>query len=367
MPYGLADLVREMTDNGKIDEIVDDPRIQFGTPSRPLLGASILPVMRSEENTISEDSINMETVIADDGSPYAAPQIKSFIRGRTMMATLGHIDLAAQMSARDMKDLSKLLVKPSDRTLAQQFFAAFLTRSVLGGLAQKQELQRWQAIVKGVVQVLNKDNDTKTVNLNPPAENRITIPSGTVAAPTGIYGSADPVEIFANILADAAEKGITFNRAVTTQRNMAALSANAAMIARSQSPVGLQIDNANLGNIFTANGLPIPQTYDEYYRTQLGTTPYIPRDLGEPFILLATTGRDRQLALPDNDPITLTDTFGYQAEGISIGAAAPGPVVTARYKDLKPVGIYTEGYVETFPMLLDIEYVYVIFFPRPTP
>jgi hypothetical protein len=100
--------------------VARDPRIQFGTADRAYMGAMLLPMQTSDTNLNIEDLGRFEVVIAGDGDALSAPQIKQSAGGAELSVRLGHIDIASQMSARDLKRLGQL-VDGSDRAPAENF------------------------------------------------------------------------------------------------------------------------------------------------------------------------------------------------------------------------------------------------------
>jgi hypothetical protein len=72
------------------------------------------------------------------------------------------------------------------------------------------------------------------------------------------------------------------------------------------------------------------------------------------------------LDLGDDGIQVIENVFGYYGVGVSDGQTEPGAVITTRYSDVKPVGIYAEGYHEGFPVLLEPEAMVVVTIPKPT-
>lgn len=374
----MADLLSFVDDfikDGYPYQIARDPRVQFGTPQRQYLGAQILPEQTSDTNAIIEDLARFEIVIANDGDPLSPPQIKQSAGGAELIVRLGHIDIATQMDARDMRRLANL-VDGNDRAAAESFFARWLTRAVRLGLSEKAESQRWQLLADAQVSLNYLDQPSRIADFPSlsPDGHRVTVPSGTEAAPAGWYADDfDPMaETIIPLVTMLKAKGYMPTRIVTsTNLLQGVLASNPEMQRRSGGTLVINssgsLENAN-GDLadtsrrFLANGMPAPVTYDLHYRTQTGSQRFLPDDK---FIILCTTGRDAEIDLGDDGVRVIEDTFGYYGVGVSEGQSTPGAVITPKYSDVKPVGVYAEGYLEGFPILLEPEAIAVVTVPAP--
>jgi hypothetical protein len=113
--------------------------------------------------------------------------------------------------------------------------------------------------------------------------------------------------------------------------------------------------------------LPAPIVYDRVYPTQLGSYRFLE---DSKMIFICGTGQDRDIEFMTEQGLKrelLGDVLGYYGEGISEGQLAPGMVLTLKTSDLKPVGVYAEGYREGFPVVMHPEAIGVITVPAPTP
>ena len=377
----IFEFIDSFIKGGYIRLIATDPRIQVGTQRRPLLFARYLPVIQQDTNTLVDEILRFGEIIADDGSPLSPPQIKRPpAAGLPMTTRLGHVDIAIQMTGEDMKKLGNLLNR-NDRAAAQAFVARWLTSNVRLAIESKAELQRSQAIANASVAVVNKDGDTLTINIPNPAGHRVTVPSGTVAAPTGFYGADfDPfVDSILPMKRMLAGKGFEVVAIIYSSRIEGAMMANPTVIRRMggggvvvtstgqiQSVIGSATE-AGLAALFRANGLPVPQVYDRTYGTQLGSYRYLD---DSKMIFICATGQDQEIEFMTEQGIRrelLGDTLGYYGEGISDGQLTPGMVITLKTSDVKPVGVYCEGYREGFPVIKVPEAIAVITVPAPTP
>ncbi|MDX2215512.1 MAG: hypothetical protein SFY66_19770 [Oculatellaceae cyanobacterium bins.114] len=372
----LLSFINEFTKYGYPRQVANDPRIQFGTQDRAYLGAQIMPMQTSDTNMIIEDLGRFEVVVAGDGDSLSPPQIKQSAGGAELMVRLGHIDIASQMTARDMKRLGNLLDQ-GDRAAAEEFLTRWLTRAIRLGIEEKAEVQRWQMLCNAQVTVQYLDQPSRTLNFPDlqPSGHRVTVPSGTTGSPTGWYSDTfDPMkETIIPLKIMLEEKGYMVSRIVTsTTIRDGVLASNAKMMQRSGGTMvintGGQLEtiDRNLSDVnsrFIANELPRPEVYNLRYKTQSNTARFLGEDK---FVMLCTTGRSLEIDLGDEGIQVIEDVFGYYGVGVSDGQTEPGAVITTRYSDLKPVGIYAEGYEEGFPVLLEPEALVVITIPKPT-
>lgn len=372
----LLSFINEFTKDGYPREVARDPRIQFGTQDRAYMGAQLMPMQTSDTNLIIEDLGRFEVVIAGDGDSLSPPQIKQSAGGAELTVRLGHIDIASQMTARDMKRLGQLL-DGSDRAAAEEFLTRWLTRAIRLGIEEKAEAQRWQLLCNGQVTVSYLDQPPRTLNFPDlqPDGHRVTVPSGTTNALAGWYNpDFDPMkETIIPLKIKLEELGFKVSRIVTsTTIRDGVLASNAKMMQRSGGTMvvnnngQLETIDRNLSDVnarFIANSLPAPETYNMRYKTQSGTYRFLDETK---FVMLCTTGRSMEIDLGDDGVQVIEDVFGYYGVGVSDGQTSPGAVITTKYSDVKPVGIYAEGYEEGFPVLLEPEAMVVVTIPKPT-
>jgi hypothetical protein len=366
---------------GYMRTIAGDPRVQFGTARRPLMLARWLPVVRTDTNTLVDEILRFGEIIADDGSPLSPPQIKRPpAAGIPLTTRLGHIDIATQMTGEDMKKLGNLLNR-NDKAAAQGFVARWLTTNVRLAIESKAELQRAQAIADAQVSVVNKDGDTLLIQMPNPTGHRLTVPSGTVAAPTGWYApDYDPfVESILPLKRFLAAKGFQVIAILYSSRIEGALLSNQMVIRRTGAggivvaadgqiqPITGSVTEAGLANLFRAHGLPAPTIYDRFYSSQIGSYRYMD---DSKMVFICSTGADQEIEYMTEQGMKrelLGDVLGYYGEGISDGQVTSGTVITLVTSTVKPVGVYSEGYREGFPVVKHPEAIATLTIPVPTP
>lgn len=361
----LRTLIEKANGEGVFVPSIRDARLQFGLPGRRYLGYQFLPEQLSDENSIREDLIRYEVVIADDGNPYSPPQIKAVAKHADLRFELGHIDIAAQMTPKDLKTLGRLL-NDNDESAALAFVSRWLQRSLALGVIEKGEKQIWEALANAQVTIQNKNNDTQVVQLKNPTNHRFTVPSGTEAALTGFYSPTyDPiVEAFLPMKQTLADAGLMIRAIITSTRIAGVLSSNQKMIDRGNGPNSATLAIANTNQLLIANGFPALTTYDLRYRTQLSTAPFLDPSK---IVFVCETARDQDLDLGDEGIQVVPNTLGYYGVGISVGQSEPGRVVTTEFRQKKPVGVYAECYQEGFPVVLEPDAIGCITVPEPTP
>lgn len=364
----LEEIIRDRLDF----QIARDPNIQFGTGTRRYIGAEILPERLVFENQFSEDNIVYRTTIANDGTRYSEPQLKSGADVATFIdVKLGEIDIARQLTGRDFDNIRKIAKDNPDTAKAR--LIAWINTAVNLALVEKQEIQRWQAIVDAVVQIEGTDGKVAPRQMIDPDGHRITIPSGTQGSPSGWYGAEDPMEAIFYQKTLLNSKGFEISRIIGDSQITSSLVNNDTMKGRLgtltinnqgslETRRGL-VDKQALDNYFRSNfGLPAMEEYDLTYRTQLGSGFFKRRGT---LVIVATTGRNEDVELPDGQLLTLENTLGYQATGLAVGEDRPGRVIRSEARNLKPVGLYSQGFATTAPVVIHPDAISVIEVPLP--
>lgn len=363
-----------------IDEVLRDdlptvlarnPLIQFGTGNRRYLGAELMPERPVTENQFTEDKIIYFSVPANDATRYSEPQLKSGELIGSFDVKLGEIDIARQLTGKDFDNIRK--IAKDNPAAAKAQLIAWMNTAVNLGLVEKHEIQRWQSLVDASVAIQGTDGKSDAVPFRNPDGHRITIPSGTTAAPLGWYGNQDPMEAIFAMKVLLASKGYEVSRIIGDTDITAALANNQVMQGRLgtlavdggglTSRVGLvskqALDNYLLNNF----GLPPIEEYNLTYRTQSSTGFFKPRGS---LVFVAATGRPETLDLGDAGLQVVNDVVGYYAIGTAVGEDAPGRVIRAESRNLKPIGLYAQGFATAFPVPTEPEAIAVINVPKPT-
>lgn len=355
----LATLIADMQRDGSIATIASNPAAQFGRTGRTYLGASLLPERMVPENAYREESIRYRTVIANDGTRYSPTQLKEGDLLGSFLVELGESDIAREFTGQHYDALLRLL--GTNQTMeAAAAVTRWLDTTVNLALVEKNEVQRWQALVDASVVRAGDNAYSETVAYSNPAGHR--------AAQSAAW-STDTTDIFGDIFTMAdllASKGYTVNRMITSRNVLSIMAGNNTVKTRTgiavvntsgqiTSAVGRATADA-INGILQADGLPPIEQYNLQYRTQTGDEYFLKRDV---FVLIATTGQDQTLDFGDSEEL-FPNTLGYTAIGRPAGQSGPGRVINAFPKEDKPPRIEAEGYMTSLPVVLNPEAICVI-------
>ena len=369
----LTTFVKNFISAGNLRAIATDSRLQFGSIFEPLLFARYLPVVTQDNNVINASILEFGQIVADDGSPLSPPQIKNpGTTGQQITGLLGHIDLAMQVDAETLSQLRKLL-STGDIATAETIFSEWLALNIRLGIETKAEIQRVEAITEAQVTIRNKDGQRAIVPLPNPAGSRLTIPSGTVAAPAGWYSPTyDPT---IDIMAIATYLKNRVNAVIMSSRIMGVLLRSPSV----RAMLGGVVSVGNGGNLaaapsvatiaginalFISMGLPAPTIYDTEFTGQ-GTSGRILDD--SKVVFLGNTPQRVRVGATAGLGTLLTSTLGYYGEGINLNQTTPGLTIATEVRELKPAGIYVEGYRNGFPVIQQPGAIAVLTIPLPTP
>ena len=355
----IATLVNQLMTDGTVPTLALNTGAQFGIAPRTYLGAELLPERLVDENAYREEAIRYRTVIANDGTRYSPSQKKGAEILGSFLVELGNSDITTEFTARAYDALLRMLGTNITMDASAQLID-FLDRTVNLALVEKNEKQRWEAIVSASVVRTGDNAYTETVTYSNPASHR------SAAGGTWSTDSYDP---FDDILAKAdllASKGYTVGRIITSRTVLAILAGNDKVKART----GVATINASgqitatagrasssaINDALNRDGLPPLETYDLQYRTQTGTGYFLARTV---FVMVATTGQDETLDMGDNERI-VNDTLGYVGVGRAAGQSAAGRVLRLESHSDKPPRVIGEGWQTSLPVITAPEAIAVI-------
>ena len=368
-----------------LETIRTNSDLQFGTDQYRLLLARFLPVRNTTSNEIYEEIVRVGSgIVANDGDPLSPPQIKEpQARGVGLRFTLGHLDIALQMDAKDVKTLNDFL-GAREYSIANQFFANWLIQNLRLALEKKTEIQRCQVLTSAGTWVTPMNSDPYRIDYQGIPDNfTVNIPSGTVAVPQGWY--KDDYDIFAEDLLPTAmemsEEGYPPYAIITSRRIKNVLKVNKIIQERGagsfrfdsegnfyNSKYPLYASDEGIDSYFRSQGLPGITCYDETYDTQTERNiRFFPENT---LCMFGRTNRREIINTPDYKlkrlkQQVLKNTLGYVGQGISLGQSMAGIVTEIKFNEFKPVGIYVEGYCERFPVLQDLKGVRNFTIPVP--
>lgn len=361
----LYEFIQRIMD-GTIPTVMRNPFTQFGTIDQPYVGAEILPEDPVTENSYRETQISYRTVVANAGGRYSPAQIKrGGVIGGEMTVVLGDSDIAREFTGREYEAWRRYL--DTDLNRAIQEFVGWVNSQVNMGLVEYNEIQRWQALVNGLVIRKGQNGLREEVEYPDPNGHRVSA-AGDWTDPN--VNPWDEISAQKQLLED---KGYTIRRVVTTSRVMTTLKRNpytARLAGRTvEFPTGNGTDtqeivqpvtNAQLAEVFDDEDLPAPTAYDRNYREEDGTAHrFLPQGT---FCMFGNTGDEMEI-YRDPDPETrriLTDTLGYTAVGLPAGRPRSGRTVNLDPQTNKPPRIEAEAWQTSLPVITNPEALGVI-------
>jgi hypothetical protein len=358
----IGTLVSTMTTNGSVARIARNRLAQFGTRTRRLIGAEVLPAQDVEENMYTDDTVRYRTVVANAGTRYSPVQLKQGVLSGSVDVKVFDTDIGSELTSRDFDALLRYLDRNQDME-ATASITNFLDTTVNQALEELREVYRWQAIEKALVQRRGHNGYSEDIPYSNPAGHR------AVAAAAWSNSANDPMTDIFNRVQLMADKGFQVSRIISTRKVVGIMGLNDKMRTRAGAITvnvggGLTVQGgrASLDEINSSlrkEGLPNIELYDLIYRTQTGTGRFISDNV---MIFLGMTGRDVTLDLGDNaTPVEiLPDTLGYTAVGKATGQPQPGRVIQAKFKDDRPPRIEAQGWEAIAPVLIEPEAIATI-------
>jgi hypothetical protein len=365
----IAGLITQMSTEGAFARVINNPLAQFGPPTQPFLGATLLPDRMVPENSYTEEGVKYRSVIANAATRYSPVQKKGGALVGTVDVKLRDSDIGSELKAQEYDAVIRLVERaaaagagvnrPTMEAVAQ------LTRWAINTLSRPlailDEKNRWDAIVDASVTRTGDNGYTETVTFPNPTDARVA------AGGTWTSDAYDPYVDIMERVEFLAGKGYTVSRifAPSTVRSM--LSNNAKIAARigrvsvaAGTAVGLpgRVSLNGLNALLGEDGVPPIELYDAQYETQTSTGFYLKRDV---MVFVATTARDQSIDRGDQEPILLQNTIGYTGVGRPAGQSQSGRVLYTRsIPDSKPPRIEGEAWQTTFPVILDPEAIAVV-------
>jgi len=356
----IASLLNQARADGTLTRLMRNVLAQFGRPQRRYLGAELLPERMVEENQYTEESIRYRTIVANGGTRYGPAQKKGGDLIGTFDVKLANSDIARELSGRDYDILLRYL----GRNASMDAIAALTNwaETTLNlALIEVNEAWRWQAIVDASVIIEGDNAFREPVALTNPAGHRVNV-ADDWADPT--YDPFQDIYAMADLLQS---KGYTVGRMFAGTPVLTKLARNPKVAARTSHFVAnnggaleLVAGRASLMGVNMAlqmDGLPPIERYDLRYNTQNGDVRFLHE---QAFVLVALTGRNEELDIPDGEQTLITDTSGYTAIGKPAGHSEPGRVINTEFKTDKPPRIEGQAWQTSFPILAEPEAVAVL-------
>lgn len=374
---------QELATDNYFERLALNPAAQFGTESEPFLGATLLPEMMRDENSYEETQVRYRTLPALDNTRYSPAQLQEsgHLIG-TFRVDLGHTDIAAQLTGEDHDGLVKLLSRDGGDIEAVASAIGWADRSLVRPHLIKNEIQRWEAIIKGSVTRKGSNGYMETVDYHKPAGHRPEVPGGTTGAPAGwfsktydllsdIHAGINKLESLGFSVTGMYCDYETFNLVrgndsikeqayMVTVNDSGQIQSRTGRLSREQVASVLRDESGN-GNLNF-------QVYNLGYRTPTEFKRFINAGATDRlyFVLIANTGKDYSIDIGDQRTIDLGNTLGYYAIGRNVGQTAPGRTIHTEVSEKKPQGLYGEAYQTGLPVVTEPDAIYVIQVLRPT-
>ena len=347
-------LLTRMQANGYYTSIATNPLAQFGSRSRRLLGATVLPEQNVPENAYREEQVRYRSIIANDGTRYSPAQKKGGEITGSMLVELGNSDISRELSPRDYDALVRL-VGSGEGGMEQManVVLRFTDELLNGALIDANEKARWQAIINASVVRQGDNGYTETVAYPNPAGHRFN---------AGGLWSNDAYDPFDDILLAAeklTDKGYSVSRIIATRNEISLLMKNAKFAQRagrlsvtSGNDVVVQggrVTLDDINNIMNANGLPAVEEYNALFNTSTGQGRFFPTGN---MVFIASTGQAQEVPRTEAEaPLVLDDVLGYTAIGRATGQSEPGRAFYLQAFENKPPRVEGEGWQTSLPVI----------------
>jgi hypothetical protein len=355
----MATLLEQMRREGIFEEFRTNSAAQFGPPQRRLIGATLLPERLVEANSFTEQQIQYRTVVANDATRYSPTQRKGGKLVGEFDVKLAEQDIADEFSSRDYDALRRLLAQNATMEGMAQLTRWFDT-AIVRSLTEKNEKQRWEAIVDASVPLRGDNSYREDVAYSNPSGHRASLVTPFTD------DTVDPLIAIFERASVLAGKGYTVNRIFAGTPVIQKILNNAKFKSRTGTIIvaagGAFEQNqgagsfAALNQVLVSEGLPAIERYDLQYRTMTGTQFFLKRDV---MVFAATTGRDEAIDRGDVFE-TIPNTLGYHAIGVPAGQDNPGRVVRAEAFENKPPRIEGEGWQTALPVIMEPEAIAVL-------
>lgn len=386
------ELYRQLEEDRYFSRVALNPLAQFGSEEQPFLGARYLPEQLVQENSYEETQVRYRTQPALDGTRYSPAQLQAngALIG-SFKVDLGSTDTASQFTGQDHDGLIKLLAR-SGEPQAIANLIRWSDTTLVRPHTIKNELQRWEAIIRGQVTRQGSNGYKETVSYYQPSGHRPTVSGGTTSVPAGWYSdSYDPYDdIFAG-KEKLEDLGFTITDIICSPKIISTLRKNAEVAKRNNSVIvdgSGQITSVNqyvatnaLNQINQDNSLPAFTVYNAGYETASGFKRFLDSPDGDRdyVIMLGRTqvmwdmktdyaARVEGVDMTgfDNQAIALNNTLGYYGVGRNVGQSASGRTILTEAQTRKPQGLYGESYQTGLPVITQPDAIYVIQVLRPT-
>lgn len=378
----IGRLIRELEASGQIAGIMTNNRAQFGPSNQQLIGADLLPERNVDRNSYREEGIKFRTFAANPSTRYSPVLFVDGALASSFLVELGESDFGQTLDSNVYDSLRREMAAGTIEQASERLLK--FTATANDALIQRNHIWRMQALVDAKIKAKH-GNVQFQVDFANPLGHRVTVPSGTKAAPTGWH---DPdYDIIADIIAMIemlARKGLTVSRMMTSSKLMRVMLTNKKSREYMNSIVAVptadgtgiratstarQLNRTAFEDILRENTNTLFSSFeinDQVYHTRNGTKRYFPADA---LMFVCSTGRTEEYAPEgeDDEVLIVPDTLGYFGVGTAAGQDSPGRVITLEaITKKKPPRVENEAWQTSGPVVTEPEAIAVIRIPDPT-
>jgi len=389
----LTELVATAKKRGEFGAIASNVALQFGTKEEPLLFSTLMPERLKANNSYDDHSIEYFSLIGNSGSDYSPSQLNP---GGQLVGSfsvrLGRNDQADTLSAQAYDTIREILELSSDSTNNRDMAAMtellmWFDRAIAQPLMRLGELHRANAVIDAEVLRTGSNGYSELVRYPNPPGQRINVPSGTVASPTGWFGvdpNYNPLEDLLAVKRAMKAKGRDCSMIISSYEAFSQFMQHPGVRSlfngvqltpgtNQFSPTIGAVSQTAINGLLTTFELPQWTIYDRTYNYRdvngsIQSTKYVSRPTYLPIIMLAKTALDQRIDLGLEKPLILKDTIGYYGLGRLGGQATPGRVSNnLMTQDQYPEILRSEMLEIALPIISIPEAIYVLKILKPTP
>lgn len=363
----VGELVEIMLRNAAFENVINDPRSQFGLLQRPLLGPRFMPERLVPDNDFAEYGLKLRPLIANAASDTSPVQLKKSHKWKSQKFSLADSDIGAEFSGKDYDALVRMLrnagvSSPASMEGMVQLINWFKA-SVSLPMAHFNEKERWECIVDAEITRTGDGNYEETIEYPNPSGARVA------ASLDWTNDANDPWTDISARLDWLEDQGKPCVAIVAPQSVLNVLRGNDKMrnrIGRISLAAGTivgqpsaRLSGAQLSDVFSQEDVPVPISYNARYNLPASSEYFLKRDV---MVFFGATGTDAAIELGDDqDPILLQDTIGYVGVGTVSGESAPGKRTVVDVDHHKPPRVTCEGWQKALPIPADPDAISVLY------
>lgn len=368
LQHDINTLLLQLQDKGAFDELANNPSLQFSADDQEFLFSQLLPERLVSQNEFKESGIRFKTYMANDSTRYSPPVKRGNAFLSSTVVSLADSDIAAELTMQAYESFIRTLQASPMQAIAN--LLRFFETGVAMPLSILREKYRADIFDKGYIERKGANQFYELVKVPEIPGHRITV-----------LDWADPTTSILTELKSIkrmlANKGYRVNQMITTSEILEdylvpneEIKQYGLMVINSAPGAGLQqaislptmSEQQIVLSALAANSLPAPTIYDHGYDTlgQDNDDIGYKKFLNNKIILVASTGREQDVALGDNQNLVLPNTLGYTAIGLATGQLQPGVRTKVENFDGKDARIEAYGWQTSFPVLQDPEAFVVI-------